>query len=123
MESIKPLHEKYIQLMEGKWEAQILMSNGISELLESIAVRYRQLRTVAEEHFFRRAHPARVPDTKEDIVKDREAMSWLYGGPGDEKAEELKQLLKQLIAELRKEIAWIQLVSATLKLGQKGELW
>ena len=104
MESIKPLHETYVQLMEGKWEAQILMSKGISELLESIAVRYRQLRKAVEEHFFRLKHPDMVPYTKEDIVKKRELMSWLYGGPGDEKAKELKQLVKQLAAELRKGI-------------------
>ena len=104
MEITKPLHETYIQLMEDKWEAQILMSNGISELLESIAVRYRQLMAAVEEHFFRREHPDMMPDTKEDIVKEHELMSWLYGGPRDEKAKELKSLLKQLIAELRKEI-------------------
>ena len=104
IESIKPLHETYIQLMEGKWEAQILMSKGISELLQSIAVRYRQLRTAAEEHFFRLEHPERVPDTKEELVKERERILWIYGGPEDEKAKALKQQLKQLMAELRKEI-------------------
>jgi len=104
MESIKPLHETYIQLMEGKYEAQILMSKGISELLESIAENYGQLREAIKEYFVQLEHQGIMPHSEEGVMEMNDPWRWLYDGAGDKKATDLKQSLKQLIAELRKEI-------------------
>ena len=104
-ESIKPLHETYVELMEGKWEAQILMSKGTCDLIESIAKDYRKLRVALNEDLYQREHSDTVPTTPADLEEDRERRKLLYGGPGDDKAESLRERVSQLIEALRKEIA------------------
>ncbi len=118
-QSLKPLHGTYVELMEGKWEAQILMRKAISDLLESIAESYRKLREAVEEHFYRLEHPDRVPDSEQEGRRERERLLWMYGGPEDDKARILEEQVKQLVVELRKEIGseskWCRLLRRFLE--------
>ena len=104
-ESIKPLHETYVGLMEAKWEAEIVMSNGIYELIESIAKEYRALRAAIDDHFYQREHPDSVTRTPEDLIEDRERTKLMYGDPDDDKGKALKGLVNQLKEELKRELS------------------
>jgi len=103
-ESITPLRETYVKLMEGKWEAQILMSKGTCDLIESIAKDYRKLVVALNEHLDQRDNPDTVPGTQEDSERARERTKRLYGGPVDEKSKSLRKRVSQLIEALREEI-------------------
>ena len=103
-ESIKPLHETYVKLMEGKWEAQILMSKETCDLIESIAKDYRKLREALNDDLYQREHPDTMPTTPADLEETRERIRMLYGGPVDDKAESLRVRVSQLTEALRKEI-------------------
>ena len=104
-ESRKPLHETYVELMEAKWEAEIVMSKGICELIESIAEEYRVLRRALHEHFFQQEHPEIVTTTPEDLKESRERTKLMYGRLDDEKGKALKGLGNQLKEELRREVS------------------
>ena len=102
--SIKPLHETYVELMEGKWEAQILMSKGICDLIKSVAMDYGKLWVALNEHLDQLDNPDTGPSTPENLEEGRERRRWLYGSPGDDKEESLRKRVSQLTEALRKVI-------------------
>ena len=102
--SIKQLHEPYVELMKGEYEAQILMSKGTCDLIESVAKNYSKLWMALNEHLDQLDNTDTVPGTQEDSERARERTKWLYGSPDDDKAKSLRKRVSQLIEALRGEI-------------------
>ena len=100
----EPLREATVDLLDGKWEAELLMDSEVCKLIDKIIKRFTRLRLAAMEYHELQRKMAEHPDaiTEEDTRNEHRYRRLMYG-TDEADSTELESLVSEFKAVLKKE--------------------